>query len=66
MTHDLHQAANARLIRAVPLFLALALCTTLLIAATDDGLGLCTTDGDCALLCPADDPACDGGPESAP
>lgn len=53
------------MIRALCLFLTLALGTTLLIAATDDGLGLCTTDSECALLCPADDLACDGGPEDA-
>lgn len=25
----------------------------------------CTTDSECALLCPAQDPGCDGGPEGA-
>lgn len=42
--------------------LALVLGTVLLIAFTDNGQGLCTTDSECALLCPADDLACDGGP----
>jgi hypothetical protein len=23
----------------------------------------CTTDASCALLCPANEPACDGGPQ---
>lgn len=26
----------------------------------------CTTDSECAALCPAGEPACDGGPQSAP
>jgi hypothetical protein len=53
------------MIKPLALFaIAMALGTILLIAATDDGMGLCTTDTECALLCPADDARCDGGPDS--
>ena len=50
------------LLISVAVALTLGLGTTALIAATDDGQGLCTTDSECALLCPADEPDCDGGP----
>lgn len=52
------------MIRTLSLFaIGMVLGTTLLIATTDDGRGLCTTDSECALLCPADDLGCDGGPQ---
>lgn len=53
------------MIRAIQICIYLALGTLAVIAATDDDQGLCTTDSNCALLCPADDDACDGGPGDA-
>lgn len=49
--------------RAAAAFILLALATASLIAATDTTGALCTTDSECAMLCPADDAECDGGPQ---
>lgn len=48
--------------RAAAAFILLALATASLIAATDTTGALCTTDLECAALCPADATDCDGGP----
>lgn len=49
--------------RAAAAFLALALATAGLIAATTTTSALCTTDSECVELCPAGATECDGGPE---